>query len=96
MLTAKEIEAKLREMKPFLAKQFKVKKIGYFGSFVTGEATEESDIDILVDFSEPPGYEFFDLEDLLEGTFHRKIDLVSKNALHKYLKDKILNETIYV
>lgn len=96
LLTSEELESKLREMKPFLVKQFKVRNIGFFGSFATGKATEESDIDIIVDFSEPPGYEFFDLEDLLEGTFHRKIDLVSKNALHKYLKDRILNETIYV
>lgn len=77
-------------------KSFGVKEIGLFGSVVRNEATDKSDIDILVDFEKKTfdsymGLLFF-LEDLLES----KIDLVMKTAIKPIIKDNILSETIYV
>ncbi len=60
------IKAKLQEQKPLLAEEYKVKEIGIFGSFARGEQVEESDVDILVGFSEPISFfRFIDLEDHL-------------------------------
>lgn len=53
MNTRTEIEATLKELKPSLRRKFKVKEIGIFGSFVREEEVEDSDVDILVEFSEP-------------------------------------------
>ena len=48
MLSKKVLENKLKELNPLLEKQYKVKKLGYFGSYARNEANEDSDVDILV------------------------------------------------
>ncbi|MFH1004176.1 MAG: nucleotidyltransferase family protein [Bacteroidota bacterium] len=96
MKTKIEIENKLKEIKPILINKFFVSQIGYFGSFVTDEQTEISDIDILVEFSKPIGWNFFTLEKYLEDTFELKIDLVTKNALKEQFKDNILKQVRYI
>ena len=47
----KALKEKIKELKPVLEKKYKVKSIGLFGSFARDEANEDSDIDILVEFS---------------------------------------------
>lgn len=91
-----DIEKKLRELKPMLKNDFSVQKIGYFGSYVNQEQTERSDLDILVEFSEPIGWKFFTLEKFLENKIGIKIDLVTHNALKKQLKDSILTQVKYL
>ncbi|MDF1571983.1 MAG: nucleotidyltransferase family protein [Bacteroidales bacterium] len=90
------IEDRLRALKPVLLEKYQVEKIGYFGSFARNEQHEGSDIDILVEFRRPLGWEFFDLQEFLENELNRKIDLVSVNALKEQLKDSILRQTKYV
>lgn len=96
MLTNSDIENKLRALKPFLSEKYFVKRIGYFGSFSRGEQTEESDIDILVEFRQPLGWEFFDLQEFLEDELKLNVDLVSTKALKQQLKETILSQTRYV
>ncbi len=91
-----DIEAKLKEIKPYLAENFSVNNIGYFGSFASGNPAYDSDIDILVEFSKPIGLKFFSLEEYLESMFGRKVDLVTKNALKTQIRDDILKQVIYV
>lgn len=91
----KKLEGILKKYKPFLKKNFKVKEIGIFGSYSKGEESGKSDIDILVEFYEPIGWEFIDLKEFLEGILHREVDLVTVKALKPQLKDKILKEVIY-
>ncbi len=76
-----EIELKLKKLMPELIEKFHIEKLGYFGSFADGSYTDNSDVDILVHFRKPIGWEFFDLQDLLETHLKRKIDLVSVKAL---------------
>jgi len=54
-----KLTKRLEDLKPILSKEYKVKEIGYFGSYATGEETELSDIDILVEFEVPLGWKFF-------------------------------------
>jgi len=96
MKSAKEIEDKLKEIKPILSHKFNVDKVGYFGSFSRNEQNEKSDIDILVSFRQPLGWEFFDLQDFLETHLNLKVDLVSEKALKAQLKQIILNSVKYV
>ena len=96
MKTRSEIEAALKRIKPTLAEKFSVKEIGIFGSFVRGEEVEDSDVDILVEFSEPIGWEFFDLEELLVEILGREVDLVTVGGLRPQLKDRILQEVVYI
>jgi len=96
MKSGLELEIHLKKIKPELSAKFFVDKIGYFGSFSRNEQTETSDIDILVNFSKTPGWEFFDLKDFLEIELQRKVDLVTVNALKSQLKSSILQEVKYV
>jgi hypothetical protein len=95
MGTTESITETLKRYKPILMGKFKVKEIGIFGSYVRGEESEESDVDILVEFSEPVGWEFIDLVEFLEKILERKVDLVTVRALKPQLKDKILKEVVY-
>ena len=93
----KKIKRILKNNEDKLKKLYKVKKIGIFGSIVRGEQTENSDVDILVEFEEPISlFEFMDLEDFLTELIGRKIDLVSKNALKPRIGKIILEEVIYI
>jgi hypothetical protein len=96
MKTLEEIEEILKQYKPILKERFKVKEIGIFGSYVRGEETQESDVDILIDFSEPIGWEFFDIKDILEEAIEKEVDLVTVGALKPRLKDIILEEVVYI
>ncbi len=96
MLTQIDIENRIKAIKPMLTQKFKVRKIGYFGSYVDGTATESSDIDILVDFKAPLGWEFFDLQDLLENELNLKVDLLSTKAIKEQLKQQILSQVRFI
>jgi len=94
-MTRKEIEEILRRHKPFLKEKFKVKKIGIFGSYGRGEESKKSDVDILVEFCEPIGWEFIDLKEFLEEILSREVDLVTVRALKPRLRGRILKEVVY-
>ncbi len=83
-------------MKPHLQQKIFVEKIGYFGSYSRNEQNKESDLDILVSFREPLGWEFFDLQKFLENQLNIKIDLVSEKALKKQLRKIILKSVKFV
>jgi uncharacterized protein len=91
-----EVESKLKELKPILHQKFFVDKIGYFGSYSRNEQNELSDIDILVSFTKPLGWEFFDLQEFLENQLNIKVDLVSEKAIKEQLRHIILNSVKYI
>jgi predicted nucleotidyltransferase len=95
MKDLKQIEEILTLYKSVLQDKYKVLYIGVFGSYVHGEQSKVSDIDILVEFSEPVGWEFIDLKDFLETILEVKVDLVTKNALKPQIRDRILNEVVF-
>ncbi len=95
MIGQKEIGKTLKRCKSTLNERFKVKEIGVFGSYVRGEESKESDVDILVEFYEPVGWEFIDLKEFLEEALGKMVDLVTVRALKPQFKDKILEEVAY-
>ena len=86
----------IKELKPELEKKFHVSSIGIFGSVVRNDFSENSDVDIIVDFSQPIGIEFIDLADLLEEKFNEQVDLVSKKGIKPQYLSSIENEIVYV
>ena len=95
-MEANEIISKLQRLKPQLQSKYAVKTVGLFGSFANGTYTDTSDVDILVEFERPVGWQFFKLEEYLEKEFNRKIDLVTNNALKDQIKPYILSQIIYI
>ena len=99
MKTLKETKAQLEMLKPILKERFQVETIGIFGSYTRGEQKKKSDIDILVTFIEPNDIDlldFIELKRFLSRKLEANVDIVKKDALKQRIKDKILQETIYI
>jgi predicted nucleotidyltransferase len=90
-LTDKEIVKILKEHSDIL-KNYKVKRIGLFGSFARGEQREDSDIDFLVEFEMPSFDNFMDLVFYLEDLFGRKVELITSGSLSPYIQPYIEKE----
>ena len=95
--TLDEIRAALALLKPALKERFKVETLEVFGSYVRGEQTEKSDVDLLVTFS--ASYSLWDLVDVerfLRRKLGVKVDLVPKDCVKLALRDRILSEALAV
>jgi len=72
-----------------------VKSLALFGSAVRDEAGPGSDVDLLVEFSQPVGiFEFLDLQEYLERILGRRVDLVTPDALKRQMREQILKEAV--
>ena len=75
-----------------------VKRLGLFGSFVRGEPSTKSDVDILVEFE--PGQKTFDhfmqLSFMLEEIFQRRVEIITPESLSPHIGPHILREVEYV
>jgi uncharacterized protein len=97
MRTLEKLKKTLAEHKEELRRKFKVKEIGIFGSYVRKEQTKKSDVDMLVTFYETIDlFTFVELENYLSEILGVKVDLVMKEGIKPRLKEKILNETVYL
>ena len=85
----------LKSELPRLIKEYNVKSLGVFGSYVHDHQKAESDLDILITFSQTPSLiQFLQLENYLSDLLGVKVDLVMKNALKSRIGEKILNEVV--
>lgn len=92
-MTVEEIKSKIT---PVL-KKYRVEYAGLFGSAARGQDTLNSDVDILVSIERPMGiYEFIGLQFDLEKVLERKVDLVSRRAINKYVKPYIEKDLVSI
>jgi predicted nucleotidyltransferase len=91
-------EEKLRE----ICKRFLIHELALFGSALREDFNENSDIDLLVEFTPESGISLFDIIDLkdeFENLFGREVDIVSKNAIKRsnnYIRKKAILENYKV
>jgi predicted nucleotidyltransferase len=87
----------LRAQMPMLVAHYHVRSLELFGSYIHNAQRADSDLDILVEFDEPPSlFEFVRLEDHLSDTLGVKVDLVMKDALKPDMGKRILREAVPV
>jgi hypothetical protein len=92
-----DIIKKLRQNLPEITLRFQVKSLLLFGSYARGQQKKKSDLDILVEFSEPPSFfEFLALERYLGEILGVKVDLVMKEALKPAIGKHVLAEAVPV
>ena len=82
-LSKDEIIDQIRAEKQFLKENFGVISIGLFGSYAKNQQTADSDIDFLIEFSEPRFDWIASLYDYLENKFNKKIEIVRRRHLLK-------------
>lgn len=93
------IRQSLREQIPELRIRYGVASLGIFGSFVHGQQTKRSDVDILVEFNDQIPVtlvSFVALERELGRLLGKKVDLVERNTLKPVIGKRILEEVIPV
>jgi predicted nucleotidyltransferase len=92
-----EAIAALRGHLPTIRRDFGVRRIALFGSTARGEAEEDSDLDILVEFERDPTFlAFMGLKAFLEDHLGRKIDLVTPDALKPRMRPIVEREAVDV
>ena len=80
-----------------ICRQNDITKIGIFGSMARGEATSQSDIDLLVYFSKPKSLlNVVALERQISKSLGRKVDLLTEAAISPYLRDNIKQELVVI
>jgi len=82
-LTKNEIIRLIKAEKVFLREKFGVINIGLFGSYAKDQQNLDSDIDFLVEFSEPRFDWVASLQIYMEKKFERKIEIVRKRNIRK-------------
>ena len=96
-MVTQEILAFLKEHKAEIEEKFGATRIGLAGSYARGEATEESDIDIVVELqSENKFRSFFYLLYYLQDAFGKRVDLVTESSLKPIVKKEIIKDILYV
>lgn len=91
------IVSQIQQMKNHLHEKYRVKEIGIFGSYIRGEQTEKSDLDILVAFDSIISlFDFIALELELSDHLGIKVDLVEKETLKPHVRPHVLKEVVLV
>ena len=97
MLARNDILKLLREHKAVLARLFGVVELSLFGSFARDQATEASDIDILVRFDGPAtSKRYFGVQFYIEDLLDRPVDLVTDKALRAEFRPYVEQEAIHI
>jgi predicted nucleotidyltransferase len=96
-LTRESVLEELRQLKPELSRRYGVSRLALFGSFVRDEAKSDSDIDVVVELSEPDLFALVHIKEELESDFRRPVDVIPFSAtMNGFLKARIQSEAVYV
>ena len=99
MTSKEEILSYLKEKKEEFFSDYQLVKLGLFGSFARGEATKDSDIDLIVEF-EPNTQNLAEkklsIKSTLKKQFHREVDVCREKYIKPYFKSQILESVIYI
>ena len=96
-MTTSEILHILAQYKQENAKKYGIRNLGIFGSRSAGQATEESDIDVVVETQHPDLYTLVHIKEELEALFNKPVDLVrNRAAMNPFLKKRIDRDAQYV
>lgn len=90
-----DIIERLRELKPALLRDKKIKTLRLFGSYATGQATETSDVDILLSFYETPDlFQLGGIHTRISEALGKDVDISIEEYLLPEFKDRIFGEAI--
>ncbi len=97
MKSIKILKQLIEKHRQKLANEYYIKNLGIFGSYSKGKASPGSDLDVLVEFSQPPTFfKFVRLERTLSRLLGIHVDLATPNSLKPLIKKKILKEAIFL
>jgi len=87
----------LRQFKSELGERYGVTSLGLFGSLARSQATESSDVDIVVRMNNPNLFRLVHVKETLEEALHENVDIVQyRDRMNGFLKSRIDQEALYV
>jgi predicted nucleotidyltransferase len=96
MLSLQDIKLQLAALKPVLQAKYPLSALAIFGSYARNEATESSDVDVLIELNGKIGIKFIDLAEEIEACLGIKTDVISRNGLKSNYFERIKDDLIYV
>lgn len=91
------VKHRLAEQKSLLKNKYKIIRLGIFGSYIRGEQQSGSDVDVLIDYDKAPSLiELIEIENMLSDLLGLKVDLVTSRGLKPQLRQRILDEVVYL
>lgn len=97
VLSREKILNDLGLLKPELKRRYGINKLGLFGSFARNTSKPNSDIDVVIELSEPDLFVLVHIKEELESFFKRSVDVIPfSDTMNSFLKDRIKNEAVYV
>lgn len=99
-MSKEEIKKKIREAVENDPRKKDILKVSIFGSFVHGNAREDSDVDVLIELDPSAKigfFEFFDIQENMEKYSGRKVDLLTPESISHFFRDKVVksSEIVY-
>lgn len=92
-----EIIQILKDFKKNYAQKYGILRLGIFGSVARNEATENSDIDIVIKTETPNPFNIVHIKDTLETQLNKKVDIVRlRDNMNPFLMERINKEAVYV
>ena len=79
-----------------MQKRYPIGRLGVFGSYARGEATEKSDIDIAVEITGAMGLSFIAMADEIEDLFGIKTDVIPKRSIKPEYLQYVEKDIVYV
>ena len=97
MKSLKNIIQVLQQQKKQIRERYQITELGVFGSYARGEQTDQSDVDLLVDYEQAPTlFKLVELRTNLSQILEMEVDIVTKQGLKPRIRDRILAEVIYL
>lgn len=96
-LRREDVLSRVRSCKGGFARRYGVTRLGIFGSVAKGENLPGSDVDIVVELEKPDLFYLVHIKQELEEVLHCPVDVVHyREKMNSFLKDRILQEAVYV
>lgn len=87
----------LRKLKPMLSQNYRVTRIGIFGSLARDTARPDSDVDVVIEMQEPDLFTLVHIKEEIEHHLRRPVDLIRyRETMNPMLKKRIDQEVIHV
>ena len=87
----------LQKERQELVDRYNISALSVFGSVARDDARQDSDVDILVEFSQPVGlFQFIELQQRLEALLGSNVDLGTPRSLKPRIKERVMQEAIRV
>ncbi len=90
-----DLKLKLKEAIEQSPNRAIIKRASLFGSYAYGTPTEESDVDLLVEFEPNARVGFFKLSEFkfsIQDRIGKKVDVLTQESISKYFRDEVLSQ----